>query len=182
MITWHKLKGGFVFELSRLTVVLALGIAMLGACRSEGAASAVSNAAPAELSAADRAAIQAADSAFVAAANAGDLDALTKVYASNASLLPPNLPPQKGLGAIRGYWGGFLKAYSVKFEIGSDTVEGRGDLAYNVGHYRFTAVPKSRDGTGVADEGKFVEILKKQPDGSWKYLVDMYSSNLAPQN
>ena len=35
---------------------------------------------------------------------------------------------------------------------------------------------------GVADEGKFLEILKKQPDGSWKYLVDMYSSNLAPQH
>ncbi len=36
--------------------------------------------------------------------------------------------------------------------------------------------------SGVADEGKFLEILKKQPDGSWKYVVDMYSSNLAPQH
>jgi ketosteroid isomerase-like protein len=182
MITLRKLKGGFVFEFSRPAVVMLTGIVLISACRSDAAPPAVSNSSPAELSAADVAAIQAADSAFVSAANAGDLDALTRVYASNASLLPPNLPPQKGLGAIRAFWGGFLKAYSVKFEIGSDTIEGRGDLAYNVGHYRFTAVPKSKDGAGVADEGKFVEILKKQPDGSWKYLVDMYSSNLAPQN
>jgi hypothetical protein len=31
----------------------------------------------------------------------------------------------------------------------------------------------------MADEGKFVEILKKQPNGSWKHAVYMYNSNLA---
>jgi ketosteroid isomerase-like protein len=104
------------------------------------------------------------------------------VYANNAALLPPNLPPQKGRAAIKSFWGGFLSAYTVRFELGSDALEGRGDLAYNMGHYRFTAVPKAKSDPGVADEGKFLEILKKQPDGSWKYLVDMYSSNLAPQH
>ncbi|HEY3011717.1 MAG TPA: DUF4440 domain-containing protein, partial [Gemmatimonadales bacterium] len=135
-----------------------------------------------ELSTADLAGIRAADSVFVAAANEGNVDALTAVYAGDAALLPPNLPPQKGRNAIRSFWGGFLNAYTVRFEIASDTIEGRGDLAYNLGHYRFTAVPKAKADPGVADEGKFVEILKKQPDGSWKYIVDMYSSNLAPQH
>jgi uncharacterized protein (TIGR02246 family) len=169
-----------VFPFNRLAVLSALSVSAVGACRSGGAARPADDVSAKELSSADVAAIRTVDSAFVAAANAGDLDALTRVYASNASLLPPNMPPQRGQGAIRAFWGGFLKAYTVKFELGSDTIEGRDDLAYNVGHYRFTAVPKSRDGTGVADEGKFVEILKKQPDGSWKYQVDMYSSNLAP--
>jgi uncharacterized protein (TIGR02246 family) len=134
------------------------------------------------LSAADRAAIRAADSSFAAAANAGDVDALVAVYARDASLLPPNLPPQKGHTAIRSFWAGFLNAYTVKFEIASDTIEGRGDLAYNMGQFRFTAVPKERSNPGVADEGKFLEVLKKQSDGTWKYVVDMYSSNLAPQH
>lgn len=169
-----------MFRFYRLGMVLTTAV-VAGACRSESASRSTSNSPLVEqLGSADLAAIRAVDSAFVAAANAGDLDALTAVYTGDASLLPPNLPPQKGQGAIRAFWGGFLKAYTVKFEIGSDTIEGRGDLAYNVGHYRFTAVPKSKTGTGVADEGKFVEILKKQPDGSWKYQVDMYSSNLAP--
>ena len=77
---------------------------------------------------------------------------------------------------------GFLGAYTVRFELGSDTIDGRADLAYNIGHYRFTAVPKAKGAPGVADEGKFVVILKKQPDGSWKMSVDMYSSNLALQH
>ena len=118
----------------------------------------------------------------MAAANAGDADGIVAVYAEDAALLAPNLPPQKGHEAIKSFWGGFLDAYTVRFEVASDTIEGRGDLAYNQGHYRFTAVPKAKGVPGVADEGKFLEILKKQPDGSWKYIVDMYSSNLALQH
>jgi uncharacterized protein (TIGR02246 family) len=177
------LKGGSVFLFPRLVGVLVLAVTLTGGCRSgSGTPAAKEGAAPADLSAADLAGIRAADSAFMAAANAGDVDALTAVYASDASLLPPNLPPQKGRTAIRGFWGGFLNAYTVKFEIVSDTIEGRRDLAYNVGQYRFTAVPKDKANPGVADEGKFLEVLKKQSDGSWKYVVDMYSSNLAPQH
>jgi uncharacterized protein (TIGR02246 family) len=137
--------------------------------------------APAALSDTDVAAIRAADSTFMAAANAGNVDAIVAVYANDGVLLPPNAPAQRGRDAIRTFWGGLLKAYTVKFELGSDLVEGRGDLAYNVGHYRLTAVPKDKANPGMADEGKFVEILKKQNDGSWKYAVDMYNSSLAAQ-
>lgn len=162
--------------------VLVLGPVVLLACRSEGESSKTTLAGVDELSQRDFAAIAALDSAFAKAANSGNVDSLMAVYAGNAALLPPNLPPQKGKAAIRSFWGGFLDAYTVQFEIGSDLMEGRGDLAYNMGHYRFTAVPKAKSTPGVADEGKFLEILKRQPDGSWKYVVDMYSSNLAPQH
>ena len=163
-------------------VAAGLCVVLFAGCRSGDSRSSGEGANATALSAADMAAIRAADSSFAAAASAGDVDALVAVYARDASLLPPNLPPQKGHTAIRSFWGGFLNAYTVKFELASDTIEGRGDLAYNVGRFRYTAVPKARSGAGVADEGKFLEVLKKQPDGSWKYLVDMYSSNLAPQH
>ncbi|HET6837744.1 MAG TPA: DUF4440 domain-containing protein [Gemmatimonadales bacterium] len=162
-------------------VATGLCVVLLGGCRAADSPTG-KDAAPAPLTAADMAGIRAADSSFAAAANAGDVDALVAVYTRDASLLAPNLPPQKGQTAIRSFWGGFLNAYTVKFEIASDTIEGQGDLAYNMGHYRFTAVPKERSNPGVADEGKFLEVLKKQSDGSWKYVVDMYSSNLAPQH
>jgi ketosteroid isomerase-like protein len=132
------------------------------------------------LSPADSAAIMAADSAFATAVNGGDIEGIVSVYAIDAALLPPNLPLHRGRAAVRRYWGGLLDAYTVKFEIASDIIEGRGDLAYNLGHYRFTAVPKAKSAPGTADEGKFVEILKRQPDGSWKYVVDIFNSNLAP--
>lgn len=166
----------------RWAAFLALAGFLAAACRTGDGRSDPVRGAATDLSPQDLAAIHATDSAFAAGANAGNVDAVVATYAGDASLLAPNLPPQKGSTAIRSFWGGFLQAYTVKFEIGSDTIEGRGDLAYHLGHYRFTAVPKAKADPGVADEGKFVEILKKQPDGGWKYVVDMYSSNLAPQH
>ena len=157
----------------RLVVLLAIGLAAChGSARQEDLA--------VPLSARDSAGIAAADSAFQAAANAGNAAGVAAVYAIDASLLPPNMPPRRGRTAIQSFWAGLLDAYTVKFEIGSDLIEGRGDLAYNMGHFRFTAVPKDKNAPGIADEGKFVEVLRKQPDGSWKYIVDIYNSNLAP--
>jgi ketosteroid isomerase-like protein len=162
--------------------VLFLTLASSACGKAGNGSDGTSRDAPAALTERDLAGIRAADSAFAASANAGNVDGLVAVYAATAALLPPNLPPQKGHAAIRSFWGGFLDAYTVRFELESDTMEGRGDLAYNLGHYRFTAVPKAKENPGVADEGKFVEVLKRQPDGTWKYVVDMYSSNLTPQH
>jgi len=153
---------------------LGLAAAVAIGCRSGSPPSA-----PAALSDSDLAAIRTADSTFMATVNAGDVDAVVAVFANDAVLLPPNAPAQRGRTAIRTFWGGLLKTHTLKLEVGSDTLEGRGDLAYNVGHYRFTAVPKDKAHPGMADEGKFVGILKKQPDGSWKHAVYMYNSNLA---
>ena len=97
---------------------------------------------PGGLSAKDEAAVRGVDSAWVAGANAGRIEGLAATYASDAVLLPPNLPPVQGHDAIRDYWGGFLKNYDVRVEIGNDAVEGRGDLAYIRGHYTMTTVPK----------------------------------------
>jgi uncharacterized protein (TIGR02246 family) len=168
--------------LPRLAVLGTLVLGAVVACRPGGSGDPRAAKGPASLSLADEARIQAVDSAFAAAANAGDAEGVAAVYADDGAVLAPNLPPQKGRDAIKSFWGGFLDAYTVRFEVVSDTIEGRGDLAYNLGHYRFSAVPKAKGVPGVADEGKFVEILKKQPDGSWKYVVDMYSSNLALQH
>ena len=168
-----------MLELVRGTVRPAAAAAVLvlaaGGCRDKD----LRGAQPAQLTGADLAGVRRTDSAFVAAANAGDVDGVVAAYAPTAALLPPNLPPQRGSAAIGGFWGGFLKAYTVSFEVTAETIEGRGDLAYTVGHYRLTAVPKEKANPGMADEGKFVEILKRQPDGTWKYVVDIYNSNLA---
>ena len=169
-----------MIPVDRTTLVLVGLAAGICACRS-GPSSAGPGAAdtPAGLTATDSAAITATDSAFRASVNSGNAAAVAGVYSNDASLLPPNLPVQRGRTAIKGFWGGLLDAYTVTFEITPDVIEGRGDLAYNMGHYRFAAVPKSKSQPGIADEGKFVEILRKQSDGSWKYVVDIYNSNLA---
>jgi ketosteroid isomerase-like protein len=53
-----------------------------------------------------------------------------------------------------------------------------GDLAYTQGAYLLTA-PDAK-GKPMTDHGKTLEIWKKQADGSWKCIADMWSSNLPP--
>ena len=51
-----------------------------------------------------------------------------------------------------------------------------GDLAYVSGTYEETMT----DATGkpVNDHGKYVEIFKKQADGTWKVVADIWNSDL----
>ena len=46
------------------------------------------------------------------------------------------------------------------------------------GHYTLDGDPQGEGRSPLHDEGKFLEILRRQPDGTWRYAVDMYSSNL----
>ena len=96
------------------------------------------------------------------------------MYANDAVLLPPECPGSAGPHWIR-FLGRTPQGLYPEARSGVRHGGGRGDLVYNVGHYRFTAVPKDRAHPGMADEGKFVGILKKQPDGSWKHAVYMYN-------
>ena len=51
-----------------------------------------------------------------------------------------------------------------------------GDLAYLCGTYQMSWDDAS--GKPVSDNGKMVEIWKKQADGNWKCIVDTWSSDL----
>ena len=158
--------------LASLALVVAVGCRPAPAERARGDGSA----AP-PLAAADIAAIRGTDSAFAAAANAGDATATAATYLPDAHLLPPNAPPVEGREAIERFWKGFYDAYRVAISIGTDEIEGRGDLAYARGHFTLDGTPKTKGPPPVHDEGKFVEVLRRQSDGSWRYAVDIYNSN-----
>lgn len=132
----------------------------------------------APLSAADLAAIRATDTAFATAAGAGDAAGLAALYLADASLMPPNAATVEGREGIRRFWDGFVGAYRIQLSVTSEEVEGRGDLAYARGRYTMDLTAKSQGGAALHDEGKFLEILRRQADGTWRYAVDMYSSDL----
>jgi ketosteroid isomerase-like protein len=158
---------------------LALGVLLASACRSApGEGAPATGAGDQPLAAADLAAIRANDSAFASTAEAGNAAGVAATYVPDAQLMPPNAPTIKGREAIQKFWGGLLGAYQLKFQVAADEVEGRGDLAYARGHYLLDGTPKAKGGAPIHDEGKFLEILRRQPDGTWRYAVDMYSSDL----
>ncbi len=78
-----------------------------------------------------------------------------------------------GQSQIRGAFQEFLTAGFGEMTIDRHEVEvaGSGDLAYAIGTYAL-ARP-------APDRGKFVEIYRRQADGSWKCVADMFSSDQA---
>ena len=132
------------------------------------------------LSTEDEAAIRAVDAEWARATSAGEGNAVAALYTSDATVLPPMEPPHQGEAAGK-YWVDVLNAFSAPAELTTTAVEGRGDLAYAVGSYRLTLTPKKAGAKALpTEEGKYIEILKKQADGSWKIVYDMWSPNAAP--
>ncbi len=164
-----------------LTALLVLGPACQPAPKAETATMAGGSvAAPAGLSAEDEAAVRAVNVEWARAASAGDGNAVGALYASNATLLPPMESAVQGKAAKK-YWVDFTNAFSAPTELTTTAVEGRGDLAYDVGTYRMTLTPKKAGAKPLpTEEGKYITVLKKHADGSWKIVYDMWSPNVPP--
>ncbi|HET9150799.1 MAG TPA: DUF4440 domain-containing protein [Gemmatimonadales bacterium] len=163
-----------------MSTVTRAGLAamlVLGAACQPAPPKASTVAAPAALSAADQAAIRAVDSAFAAAANAGDGAAVGALYASDATLMPPGDSSRHGAN-IATYWSGLFSAYSFPVSLHPVAVEGSGDMAIATGTYSVVMTPKAAGAKPMpVDNGKYLGVLKKQADGSWKYLYDTWNSD-----
>ena len=127
--------------------------------------------------AADERAIREADSAWSAAAGAKDLDGYLFYFAPDASSFPPNAPIATGTEAIRRAWvQDSASPGNVSWKTAKVEVSRASDLGYASGTYEFTF--NDAKGKRVADRGKYLTVWKKQSDGKWKAVADMYNSDL----
>ena len=145
--------------------MVACLILVLAACR----------VAPPALSEADKTAIRAATDSFVVYARARRNADSPMLFTENAAFMPPNAAIVEGRAAIRTALGAFPPM--SEFSLTPVEIDGRGDLAFVRGTYAMTFV--GPDGHEVGkDHGKFLEIRRRQPDGKWLIVADMYNSDV----
>lgn len=122
---------------------------------------------------ADRAAIRQGDQDFARLMNAKDMKGVAAVYAEDAIVLPPNEAAVQGRAAIQTWLESFPPVSN--FQVQTQDVEGNGDLAYARGSVSFTL---SASGAALVEErAKYIEIWRKQKDGSWKIMRDIWNSD-----
>jgi uncharacterized protein (TIGR02246 family) len=130
--------------------------------------------------AADEAALRKLDDEWSKAAGAKDLEKTASFYTDDALVMPPNSPVLQGKEAARGMWkamfavpgfGGGWKATRVE-------VAQSGDLGWTTGPYEITETDAS--GKPMTDKGKYLAVWKKQADGSWKCVADIFNTDLPP--
>lgn len=133
--------------------------------------------APTSFTEAEAAAVVAAHEASEALAKVPNPDWAAFVeayYAPDAIVLQPNGPAVVGREAIQAWFAGFPPA--SKWETKVVSIAGAGDHA--VIHTTYDMVMNPPDAAPVPDQGKSVVVKRRQPDGSWKTTIDMFSSDV----
>jgi ketosteroid isomerase-like protein len=95
---------------------------------------------------------------FVERANAGDVDGLVALYEPDAVLAFPRGVVTVGAAAIR-------QAYERLLERKPTFPAGRGRPALRNGDLALTS-------TLLPDGGATVEVARRQPDGTWLWIID----------
>ena len=126
----------------------------------------------------DEAAWRKLDDEWSKAAGSRDVDKTISYYSDDAVVMPPNIPTLTGKEPIRSLWKSMLgsPSFSGGWKVTKVDVARSGDLAYVSGNYEFNE--KDDNGKPMTDKGKYLEIWKKQADGGWKCVADMFSSDL----
>ena len=133
---------------------------------------------PPDTRAADETAIKDFDAQWSKAASDKNLDKMLSYYADDAIVLQPNGPMVNSKDAVRKIWREVLTApgFSGGWKATKVEVARSGELAVVSGTWEFTMNDAS--GKPATDRGKFVEVVKKQADGSWKCVTDIWNSDL----
>jgi uncharacterized protein (TIGR02246 family) len=125
--------------------------------------------------AAEEAAIRTTDAEWLSAATSHDLERILPFWSDDATILSPGTPTVRGKNAIRQYVSGAFSTpgFSITWKTDKVEVSQSGDLAYSTGTDWISVT--APDGKPVTQENKSVAIWKKQPNGSWKCVVDVMS-------
>jgi uncharacterized protein (TIGR02246 family) len=158
-------------------VTLALVAFGWSACAPAG--SGEDSAAAATNTAADIAAVGQVREAWVTAWKAGNAAGLAALYAPGAYDMANNTPTAVGPEGIEAAnTAAFGQMTPTDLAITAEKTEVVGDLAYDRGTFKLALTPKA-GGAAISDSGRFVAILRRQADGSWK-IVELIGNSATP--
>jgi uncharacterized protein (TIGR02246 family) len=115
---------------------------------------------------------------YEASIEAADADRWGDLWVDDGVKYPPDGLPLEGKAAIVNNmreWMAVATANDVA--ITNHTVEVAGDFAFVRGLFRVDAELKA-NGLPVVMDGKYMSILQRQADGSWKLYRDIFNSNM----
>ena len=106
---------------------------------------------------------------FAEAFNAGKLDALVALYEPEAHLISQQDQVHVGHDAIRNTLKEFL-ALRGKIDMDTHYAFEAGDTALLRSHW--SVVGTGPDGKVLEMQGNGVEVLRRQSDGTWRFIID----------
>ncbi len=117
------------------------------------------------------------DTEWSRAAEGKDVGAILSYVADDAIFFPPDGPMLRGKEIIRSFWSELAgtPGFSLSWEATDAVVSSAGDMGYTYGIALVTR--KDEEGDTDTERTKYVTIWKKQSNGSWQVVVDIWNSN-----
>jgi uncharacterized protein (TIGR02246 family) len=115
------------------------------------------------------------DAEWLTAAQSRDVDRAVSYWADDAIVFPPGSPAVSGRAAIREFVVKSFRTpgFTISWKTATVTVSSSGDVAYATGSNRITF--NTPDGKTATVDGKTVVIWRRQKDGAWKCVVDIWN-------
>jgi uncharacterized protein (TIGR02246 family) len=113
---------------------------------------------------------EACDRLFVEHVNAGDLDALLSLYEPACSLVRRDGSLARGHAGIREVLEPLITRSARMTTAIVKVVPAGNDLAMVYNDWHMSA--KRADGQPVETSGKALEVVRRQPDGTWRFILD----------
>lgn len=109
------------------------------------------------------------------------IEATLSYWADDAVVMSPGQPPIKGKKAIREMVEGTSKipGFKISWEPLSVSISKSGDMAYMIEQNQITI--NDTLGNPKTEFNKSVTIWRKEADGSWKNIVDIWNSDPSSQ-
>jgi ketosteroid isomerase-like protein len=111
------------------------------------------------------------------AAVARDADKVASFYAEDAIAYPPSEPVAIGRPATAKVWSSYFSndSFKISWKALHAEVAKSGDLGYTAGTYEDSF--KGSDGKQINQQGKYVTVWKKQENGTWMVVHDIWNGD-----
>lgn len=110
----------------------------------------------------------------VEAFNTSDVDALVDLHADDAVILKPGKAPEIGKQVMRASLEEVFATFKVSESRTIEEIEIVSDWAFTWGYYSVTLTP-SDGSTLIVEEGKYIDVLRKQRGGAWLFARTMWN-------
>ncbi len=109
-------------------------------------------------------AIREADESWAKATTAKSIVKKLNMYDAEAVTAGSAMPPAKGIAEIRAMWTKYFAQpdFSLTWKLGKVLTTESGTIAYSSGTWIYASKPI----------GPYLAVWRKQPNGSWKILID----------
>jgi ketosteroid isomerase-like protein len=105
-----------------------------------------------------------------------DIEQLLSFVSNAVVYLPSNQPSFSGKENLRKWYRDYFNYYTPSENLRCSQLEVKGDCAYLICDYSILA-KENHSGKEVKDNGKLINIFKKQSNGEWEITYSIWNSN-----